>query len=211
MTSEDFSRHDDLDAGRLDALRDAIANGEDQRVRALLAELIAGWHPIVEGSIASRAGQEVAEEVMSRLNVKLIELLLRKQKFDQAWGKVVWKNAKWMLSDVLRARKRETDRRAEVEDIAAEIGDPSSGLEIEALDDRLSADADRLNRALARLSDGDRHLFEMIYREDMGDADAAAEFSLARGTFAVRKHRALERLRTAFSAPDVIDTDTAPE
>jgi RNA polymerase sigma factor (sigma-70 family) len=211
LTSDDFSRHDTLDAGRLAALRDAIAKGEDQLVRVLLGELIAGWRPIVEGYLATRTGQEVAEEVISRLEVKLLRLLLRKQEFTQVWGKVVWENARWVLSDVLKERQREIGRRAKVEDISAEIGDPASGFEIEALDERLSVDADRLNRALARLSDNDRRLFEMIYWEDMDDADAAAELDLAPGTFAVRKHRALERLRAAFSDPDVIDPSKAPE
>jgi RNA polymerase sigma factor (sigma-70 family) len=211
LTSDDFSRHDTLDARRLAALRDAIAKGEDQLVRVLLGELIAGWRPIVEGYLATRTGQEVAEEVISRLEVKLLRLLLRKQEFTQAWGKVVWENAKWVLSDVLKERQREIERRAKVEDISAEIGDPTSGFEIEALDERLSVDADRLNRALARLSDNDRRLFEMIYWEDMDDADAAAELDLAPGTFAVRKHRALERLGAAFSDPDVIDPSQAPE
>ena len=211
MTSDDFSRHDSLDAGRLAALRDGIAKGEDQQVRVLMGELIAGWHPIVHGYIAIRRGPEVADEVMGRLQVRLVTLLLRKQEFSQAWGKVVWKNAKWILSDVLEEHRVDCERRSDVEDIGAEIGDPTSGFEIEAIDERLSVDADRLNRALARLSDADRRLFEMLYWEEMDDADAAAELDLAPGTFAVRKHRALERLRTAFSDPDVTDPSKAPE
>jgi len=211
LTSDDFSRHDSLDAGRLAALRDGIAKGEDQQVRVLMGELIAGWHPIVHGYIAIRRGPEVADEVMGRLQVRLVTLLLRKQEFSQAWGKVVWKNAKWILSDVLEEHRVDCERRSDVEDIGAEIGDPTSGFEIEAIDERLSVDADRLNRALARLSDADRRLFEMLYWEEMDDADAAAELDLAPGTFAVRKHRALERLRTAFSDPDVTDPSKAPE
>jgi RNA polymerase sigma factor (sigma-70 family) len=211
LTSDDFSQHDDLDAGRLAALSDAIAKGEHQRVRVLLGELILGWRPIIEGYLATRTGQEVAEEVVGRLDVKLLKLLLRKQEFTQAWGKVVWKNAKWILSDVLKERQRETERRAEVEDIGAEIGDPASSFEFEALDERLSVDVDRLKRALARLSDDDRQLCEMIYWEDIEDADAAAELGIAPGTLAVRKHRALERLRAAFFDSDVIDPDKAPE
>src|SRR5271165_7188464 len=115
LTSDDFSRHDTLDAGRLAALRDAIAKGEDQLVRVLLGELIAGWRPIVEGYLATRTGQEVAEEGISRLEVKLLRLLLRKQEFTQVWGKVVWENAKWVLSDVLKERQREIGRLAKVE------------------------------------------------------------------------------------------------
>lgn len=137
-------------------------------------------------------------------------LLLRKQEFSQAWGKVVWKNAKWVLSDVLEEHRADFERRSDVEDIGAEIGDPTSGVEIEAIDERLSVDADRLNRALARLSDADRRLFEMLYWEGMDDADAAAELDLAQGTLAVRKHRALERLRTAFFDPDVTDPSKTP-
>lgn len=211
MTSDDFSRHDTLDAGRLAALPDAIAKGKDEQVRVLIGELIAGWYPIVHDYIAIRCGPEVAEEVMGRLQVKLVTLLLRKQEFTQAWGKVLWKNAKWVLSDVLKGRRVDVERRSDVEDMDAEIGDPTSGFEIEALDERLSVDADRLNRALARLSDNDRRLFEMIYWEDMDDEDAALKLDLTPETFAVRKHRALERLRAAFSDPDVIDPSKAPE
>ena len=171
LTSDDFSRHDSLDAGRLAALRDAIAKGDDQQVRVLIGELIAGWHPIVHGYVAIRRGPEVADEVMGRLQVRLVTLLLRKQEFSQAWGKVVWKNAKWILSDILEEHRVDFERRSDVEDIGAEIGDPTSGFEFEAIDERLSVDADRLNRALARLSDADRRWFEMLYWEDMDDAD----------------------------------------
>lgn len=211
MTTDDFSRHDILDAGRLTALRDAIATGKHEQVRMLMGELIAGWHPIVHDYIAIRHGPEVAEEVMGSLQVKLVKLLLRKQGFPQAWGKIVWKNAKWGLSDVLEGRQVDVEHRSDVEDMNEEIGDPTSGFEIEAVDERLSVDADRLNRAMARLPDNDRRLLEMIHWDDMDDADAAVEFDLAPGTFAVRKHRALERLRTAFFDPVVIDPSKAPE
>jgi RNA polymerase sigma factor (sigma-70 family) len=211
LTSEDFSRHDDIDAGRLAALRDATANGDQERVRALIGELIAGWHAIVHGYIAIRRGPEVADEVMGRLQVRLVTLLLRKQEFTQAWGKVVWKNAKWILSDILAEHQVDVERRSDVEDIDTEIGDPTPTFESEAVDERLSIDADRLGRALARLSDDDRRLFEMLYWSDMQDATAAAELGIAPGTLAVRKHRALERLRASYDEPDVIDSSHAAE
>jgi DNA-directed RNA polymerase specialized sigma24 family protein len=210
LATHDSSRHDNVDARRLVELRQAITNGDVERARVLMGELIAGWRPMVEGYLAARTGQEVAEEVVSRLELKLLRLLLRKQDFRQAWGKVVWENAKWILSDVLEERQREIERRAEMEDIGAEIGDPKSGFEIEALDERLSIDAGRLYRALARLSDDDRRLLEMIYWEDMEDGAAATKIGIVPGTFAVRKHRAIERLRAAFFAPDVMNPDETP-
>ena len=68
-----------------------------------------------------------------------------------------------------------------------------------------------MGRALAQLSDEDRGLFEMLYWADMQDAAAAAELGIAPGTLAVRKHRALERLRASYDEPDVIDPNKAPE
>ena len=94
--------------------------------------------------------------------------------------------------------------------MAAEICDPTTEVELDALDDRLSADAARVRRALTKLSGDDRRLLEMLYWEDMDDAGAAGEFGITAGAFAVRKHRAIERLRAAFFAPDVIDPDGSP-
>jgi RNA polymerase sigma-70 factor (ECF subfamily) len=210
LTSLDFSRHDDIDARRLVELRRALADSDLQRVRVLIGELIAGWRPMVEGYVEARAGHDVAEEVISRLEEKLAKLLLRKQDFPQPWGQIVWKNAKWVLADVRRERQDEAGLYAEVDDVGSEIGDLSGPLEIEALDDRLSVDADRVRRALAALSDDDRRLLEMLYWKDMEDGSAATELGIAPGTFAVRKHRALERLRAAFFDPDVIGPDGSP-
>lgn len=210
LASHDFSRHDDVDARRLVELGQAVADGDVKRVRVLMGELVAGWRPMVEVYLVVRVGRDVADEVISRLEEKLLLLLLRKQDFPQVWGQVVWQNAKWVLSDVRRERQDEAERRAEVEDVGAEISDPAAGLEIEELDDRLSVDVGRVRRALAALSDDDRRLLEMVYWEDMEDGAAAAVLGIVLGTFAVRKHRALDRLRAAFFDPDVIDPDGAP-
>ena len=51
-----------------------------------MGELIAGWRPIVEGYLAVRASGDVADEVIGRLEEKLLLLLLRKQEFPQRVG-----------------------------------------------------------------------------------------------------------------------------
>lgn len=176
-----------------------------------MGELIVAWRPIVEGYLVARAGREVADEIISRLEEKLLLLLFRKQRFPQRWGQVYWQNAKWVLADVQRERQDEAGRRAGLDDVAAAIGDPTTEAKLEALDDRLSVDAARVHRALAKLSHDDRRLLEMLYWQDTDAADAAGELGIAQGTFAVRRHRAIGRLRAAFSDPDVIGPAGSPE
>lgn len=198
----DFSEHDDQDRRRLAELRRARAAGDAERVRELLGELIAGWRQIGEGWLVTRTSRHVADEVIARLEARLVELVLRKQRYDQPWGTVYWSNLKWILADVQREQGRQAAREAVLDE---RLVDPTADEEREALDDRLSADAACLHRALAKLSDADRELLELIFWDDLGPAELAKRLGVAKGTIAVRKHRAMERLTEAFFSPDVID------
>jgi RNA polymerase sigma factor (sigma-70 family) len=203
LATDDFSEHDDQDRRRLAELRRARTAGDGERVRALLGELIAGWRPIGEGWLVARAGRDVADDVIARLEARLVELvLLRKQRYDQPWGTVYWSNLKWILADVRREQGKQAAREAVLDE---RLGDPTADEEREALDDRLSVDAARLHRALAKISGTDRELLELIFWDDLGPAELAERLGVAKGTIAVRKHRAMERLTEAFFSPDVID------
>jgi RNA polymerase sigma-70 factor, ECF subfamily len=55
-----------------------------------------------------------------------------------------------------------------------------------------------LHEALKRLSDRDRRLLEMRYREDLTQAAIADKLGIPEGTVKVRLHRARNRLRRAY-------------
>ena len=205
LSYADFSRHDELDARRLSALQRAIADGDAGRARMLIGELIVGWRPIAEGRMVLRHGRDVTDEAISRLEEKLVRLLLDDQQFDQPWGQVYWRNADWVVRDVLRERRKAAARLAELDDLAAAAADPEAENAFDELEARLDVDAARLHRALAKLSDSDRQLFEMLYLRDMKPSETAAALGIKTGALAVRKHRAIEHLTAAFFAADVID------
>ena len=55
-----------------------------------------------------------------------------------------------------------------------------------------------LHAALADLSDRDRRLLEMRYREDLTQATIARRLGIPEGTVKVRLHRARNKLRRAY-------------
>jgi RNA polymerase sigma-70 factor (ECF subfamily) len=56
-----------------------------------------------------------------------------------------------------------------------------------------------LQAAMGRLTERDRSLLEMRYREDLTQAAIAHRLGIAEGTVKVRLHRARHRLRRAFA------------
>jgi RNA polymerase sigma-70 factor, ECF subfamily len=56
-----------------------------------------------------------------------------------------------------------------------------------------------LLRALTELPEGDRHLLQMRYGEDLTQASVATRLGIPEGTVKVRLHRLRARLRRALS------------
>ena len=80
--------------------------------------------------------------------------------------------------------------------------DPTSTIELQegAEDERVLAAVESadLHAALADLSDRDRRLLEMRYREDLTQATIARRLGIPEGTVKVRLHRARNKLRRAY-------------
>jgi RNA polymerase sigma-70 factor, ECF subfamily len=94
--------------------------------------------------------------------------------------------ARRVCANQLRARSRA----AELHERLA--GEPRPWAPTAAIED------DALRRALAVLSDPDREALYLIAWEGLDNAQAARVLGCARGTFAVRLHRARGRLRRAL-------------
>jgi RNA polymerase sigma-70 factor (ECF subfamily) len=80
--------------------------------------------------------------------------------------------------------------------------DPTSAIEGSegAEDAQVVATVERadLRAALKRLSDRDRELLELRYREDLTQAEIARKLGIPEGTAKVRLHRARDKLRRAY-------------
>jgi RNA polymerase sigma factor (sigma-70 family) len=208
VSYDDYEPHDERDSRRLRELAALLKTGEDpRRVSELIAELIAGWKPYYFPWLELRHGTEVAEEVDGRVQVKLTELLLRTQEFDQPWGAVVWVNVKkYTLGDELRARARRSPEESVA--IAPEIvADPSVAAEFEEVEGP-DYDVARLNRAIACLSGKDREMIDLVFNEDLDRDKMAERLGISPGHVSVNKHRAVERLRRAWEACNEIGSAT---
>lgn len=198
MSSDDYDRHDEQDSRRLRQLATLLETGEDpRRASVLIAELINGWKPYYFRWLELRHGAEVAEEVDGRVQVKLTQLLLRTQKFDQPWGAVVWVNVKkYSLGDELRARAKRS-REESVEVVPDTVGDPSAAAGFEEAEGP-DHDIARLDRAVARLSEKDREMIKLVFYDHLERDEIARRLDISPGHVSVSKHRALERLRRAW-------------
>jgi RNA polymerase sigma-70 factor, ECF subfamily len=80
--------------------------------------------------------------------------------------------------------------------------DPTSAIELHegVEDERVVAAVEQadLRDALRRLSDRDRRLLDMRYREDLTQGAIAAKLGIPEGTVKVRLHRARNKLRRAY-------------
>ncbi len=79
--------------------------------------------------------------------------------------------------------------------------DPTATIELEGVEDeRVVAAVEQadLHAALKRLSDRDRRLLDLRYREDLTQAAIADKLGIPEGTVKVRLHRARNKLRRAY-------------
>jgi RNA polymerase sigma-70 factor, ECF subfamily len=75
-----------------------------------------------------------------------------------------------------------------------------------AEDERVVATVERadLHAALKRLDENDRKLLDLRYNEDLTQAAIANRLGIPEGTVKVRLHRARNKLRRAFGAPEPV-------
>jgi len=196
---DDYELHDEQDAGRLRELAGLMCSGNDRaRIKILIGELIDGWRPHYIRWLEIRYGPEIAENVDGRVQVKLIELLLRRQKFNMPWGAVVWVNVKkYALGDEQRDRARHT-KVVSTDDLADVLPNHETAEQLERAEGP-DVDTNRLTRAMARVSAEDREILELYFYENLERDDVAARLNITPNNAAVRKFRAVKRLTVAWN------------
>lgn len=106
----------------------------------------------------------------------------------------------WLLGVARKvvANRRRSDSRAAA--LHERLTDPGYGPDALAVSPEVD---DRVQRALARLSDGDRELVLLIAWEGLRVNEAAEVLGLRTNTVAVRLHRARQRLARALAEENV--------
>ena len=201
MPRDDHSVHDHQDSRRLRELARAIESDPlSPEANRLIAELIVGWRRYYEPWLALKAGRQVADAVVSSVELRLLRLLRRKQQFESPWRSVVWS----MVRNELASERRQLGRRGERETVVGEVFGRGSEVEepahalFEAVVDSPEYDVARLRRARDELSPSDQQLLELLFDKGLDRQQAAAHLGIKPGTLSVRKLRALRRLREAW-------------
>jgi RNA polymerase sigma factor (sigma-70 family) len=200
LSTDDRNEHDDQDAHRLRELADELTRErQSPRANELIAELIIGWRRFYEPWVvlkAGKAGRQLADVVVSNVELRLITLLRRQQKFDYPWRSVVW----FIVRKELISELRRLAKHAERETAVAEVfGESAAAPEPSDDYDGPECDVERLRRARAKLSRNDQQVLELLFDRDLGREEAAAEVGIEPGTLSVRRTRAIERLRKAWA------------
>lgn len=201
MTSEDHSAHEQQDERRLRQLQRILEdNPASPEANKLIADLIVGWRRHYEPWLALTAGRQIADPVVSIVELRLMVLLRRKQQFSTPWRQVVWATVR----NELASERRRLAKRAKKETTVGEVfGSDGVGVEpsfdpLQGIEEKPDYDLPRLRRARARLSPDDDALLRLLFEDDLGRMEAAARLRITPGNLSTKKSRALERLRTAW-------------
>ena len=204
MTPDDHSTEDHRDAGRLERLAELLEKDPaSPEANHLIAELIVGWRRLYEPWLVLKAGRQIADPVVSTVELRLMLLLRRKQQFPTSWRTVVWFTVRKELASERRRRAKRGERETAVEQVfgeGAEADEPSHAL-FDGSDDP-EYDIGRLRRARAKLSADDQEVLRLLFEENLSREDAAKRLGIARGTLNTRRFRALERLEKAWNEDD---------
>lgn len=191
MTRDDA--HDQSDAKLLKELAKLRAAGvADRRQREIIGLLIAGWHDRFFGYLAAHIGTQEAEEVASRVELRLVRLLLRKHAFSAAWGAVVWRTVHdEAYSFYQQHEKRKAFPVEEVyADPAAEpFEDPLEGLDLDP-----PAEAGRFMRLVGELSERDQQVINLLVIDETPRPEAAEALGISVNAIDQARHRAIRRL-----------------
>jgi RNA polymerase sigma factor (sigma-70 family) len=201
VTSEDHSAHEQQDERLLRQLQRILeADPGSREANELIADLIVGWRRLYEPWLVLKAGRQIADPVVSTVELRLVRLLRRKQQFSTTWRQVVWA----MVWNELASERRRLTKRAEKETAVGEVFG-SDGVGIEPISDPLQEieeepdyDLPRLRRARAQLSPDDNELLRLLFEDDLDRMEAAARLGVTPGNLSTKKSRALERLRAAW-------------
>ncbi len=165
---------------------------------AAFAGLYDAYAPRVRRFLRHQLGDpDVAEDLLQRTFVKMIEALPRYRERGLPFGAWVFRIARNVVID-----HRRTSRPAEPIEAAfdqpATAGDP-------ALEAERSVDATRLRAALDELPADQREVLVWRFFAELSPAETAALMGRSNGAVRTLQHRALQALR------DHLDLDGAPE
>lgn len=202
MTSEDHSAHERQDERLLRQLQRILEDDPSSReANKLIADLIVGWRRLYEPWLVLKAGRQIADPVVSAVELRLIRLLRRKQQFSTPWRQVVWA----MVWNELASERRRLTKWAEKETAVGEVfGSDAVGIEpisapLQEIEEEPDYDLPRLRRSRAQLSPDDNELLRLLFDDDLGRMEAAARLGVTLGNLSTKKSRALERLRAAWA------------
>jgi RNA polymerase sigma factor (sigma-70 family) len=202
VTSEDHSAHEQQDERRLRQLQRILEdNPASPEANQLIADLIVGWRRHYEPWLVLTAGRQIADPVVSTVELRLMVLLRRKQQFSTPWRQVVWATVR----NELASEHRRLAKRARKEMAVSELfGADGVGIEpgfdpLQESEAKPDYDLPRLRRARARLSPDDDELLRLLFEDDLSRMEAAARRGISPGNLSTQKSRALEHLRAAWA------------
>jgi len=172
------------DDASVDALVERAAAGDS----AAFADLYDAFAPRVRRFLRHQVGSgDVAEELLQRTFVKMIEALPRYQPRGLPFGAWVFRIARNAVIDHRRTTRPVISLEAAAER-PANVGDPV------ALAER-GQDRDRLRGALDALPDDQRQVLEWRFFAELSPGETAVLMGRSNGAVRVLQHRALVRLR----------------
>lgn len=205
MTPDDHSIEDHRDARRLERLAELLEEDPaSPEANRLIAELIVGWRRFYEPWLVLKAGRQIADPVVSIVELRLMVLLRRKQQFPTSWRTVVWFTVRKELASERRRLAKRGERETAVAEVfgeGAEADEPSHAL-FDGIGDNPDYDTGRLRRARGKLSTDAQEVLRLLFDEELGREDAAKRLGIARGTLNTRRFRALERLEKVWHEDD---------
>jgi RNA polymerase sigma factor (sigma-70 family) len=207
--TRDDDAHDQTDAELLKELAKLRAVGvAEPRQREIIGLLIAGWYDRFFGYLASHIGTHDAEEVASRVELRLVRLLLRKHDFSAAWGAVVWRT---VHDEAYRFyQQREKRKEFAVEEVYADPAAEPVDDPIEELDLDPSAEADRFTKLVEELSERDQLVIRLRVIEEVPRHAVAEALGINENAVDQARSRAIIRLaklakERGVSRPDESD------
>ncbi|MGH7913575.1 MAG: RNA polymerase sigma factor [Candidatus Binataceae bacterium] len=212
MTRDDDA-HDQTDAELLEELAKLRAAAvAEPRQSEIIGLLIAGWYDRFFGYLASHIGTQEAEEVASRVELRLVRLLLRECEFSAAWGAVVWRT---VHDEAYRFyQQREKRKEFPVEEVYANPAAEPFEDPLEELFLDPSAEADRFTKLVEELSERDQLVIKMRVIDDVPRNEVAEALGINENAVDQARSRAIIRLaklakERGVSRPDESDENEA--
>jgi RNA polymerase sigma factor (sigma-70 family) len=187
-----YDKGDARDERLLDQIRVTLESADPMALaarKALLAELLAPYEPVIRGLVAAelwRLGRDEVDDWTQETWRRLVEEILSGRRWDFSFRQLVIARAKFTCRDARRElvtrgqREAPTDRDPEAEQVDTE---------------ELAVGQVMLDGFLALLSPGDRAVVERSWLEGRTSALLAEELGTTVGAIEQRKHRIGKRLR----------------